>query len=141
MFFVFLSVPKKSTYPTIYLCNNIRKFFFSTTFAIIIITKTRNEAHIFLLFYVIIPCISIVIIFHSNLKGVDNQEKLVYQVIESAGNKGIWTRDIRFKCNLMMTEVNRILKTLESKKLIKAVKSVAVSCKLLKDTYEKLLSV
>ena len=54
-------------------------------------------------------------------------------MIESAGNKGIWTRDIRFKCNLMMTEVNRILKTLESKKLIKAVKSVAVG------TYSSLL--
>jgi len=57
---------------------------------------------------------------------VDRQEKLVYQIIEAAGNKGIWTRDIRFKCNLMLTEVNKILKNLESKKLIKAVKSVAV---------------
>ncbi|CAK8692487.1 DNA-directed RNA polymerase III subunit RPC6-like [Clavelina lepadiformis] len=65
----------------------------------------------------------------SNVKGVDSQEKLVYQVIESAGNKGIWTREIRYKCNLMLTEVNRILKTLESKKLIKAVKSVAASKK------------
>lgn len=40
---------------------------------------------------------------------------------------GIWTRDIRFKCNLLMTQVNKNLKNLESKKLIKAVKSVAVS--------------
>ena len=31
------------------------------------------------------------------------------------------------KCNLMLTEVNKILKNLESKKLIKAVQSVAVS--------------
>lgn len=41
--------------------------------------------------------------------------------------KGIWIRDIRFKCNLLLTQVNKILKNLETKKLIKAVKSVAVS--------------
>lgn len=40
---------------------------------------------------------------------------------------GIWIRDIRFKSNLLLTQVNKILKNLESKKLIKAVKSVAVS--------------
>lgn len=40
---------------------------------------------------------------------------------------GIWIRDIRFKCNLLLTQVNKILKNLETKKLIKAVKSVAVS--------------
>lgn len=103
------------------------------------------------------------------MKGSDNQEKLVYQIIEDAGNKGntligsfpafiqevnddadeldlqglfldlvnpppmsscaagIWSRDIRFKSNLPLTEINKILKNLESKKLIKAVKSVAVS--------------
>ena len=40
---------------------------------------------------------------------------------------GIWIRDIRFKSNIQLTQVNKILKNLESKKLIKAVKSVAVS--------------
>ncbi|XP_030052100.1 DNA-directed RNA polymerase III subunit RPC6 isoform X3 [Microcaecilia unicolor] len=86
------------------------------------------------------------------MKGSDNQEKLVYQIIEDAGNKvasrvdftlvmlvseiscwlgssvlsaGIWSRDIRYKSNLPLTEINKILKNLESKKLIKAVKSVA----------------
>ena len=43
---------------------------------------------------------------------------------------GIWIRDIRYKCNLLLTQVNKILKNLESKKLIKAVKSVAVSISL-----------
>ncbi|XP_054881971.1 DNA-directed RNA polymerase III subunit RPC6-like [Poeciliopsis prolifica] len=65
----------------------------------------------------------------SKMKGSDNQEKLVYQIIEDAGNKGIWSRDIRFKSNLPLTEINKILKNLESKKLIKAVKSVAASKK------------
>ncbi|XP_039182101.1 DNA-directed RNA polymerase III subunit RPC6 isoform X2 [Crotalus tigris] len=61
----------------------------------------------------------------AKMKGSDNQEKLVYQIIEDAGNKGIWSRDIRYKSNLPLTEINKILKNLESKKLIKAVKSVA----------------
>lgn len=43
-----------------------------------------------------------------------------------SGPTGIWSRDIRFKSNLPLTEINKILKNLESKKLIKAVKSVAV---------------
>ncbi|KAK3509962.1 hypothetical protein QTP70_023798 [Hemibagrus guttatus] len=65
----------------------------------------------------------------SKMKGSDNQEKLVYQIIEDAGNKGIWSREIRYKSNLPLTEINKILKNLESKKLIKAVKSVAASKK------------
>lgn len=62
-------------------------------------------------------------------KGADNEEKIVYTIIEEAGNKGIWTRDIRFKSNLMPTQLNKILKSLETKKIIKAVKSVAASKK------------
>ncbi|KAM9701083.1 LOW QUALITY PROTEIN: DNA-directed RNA polymerase III subunit RPC6-like, partial [Menidia menidia] len=62
----------------------------------------------------------------SKMKGSDNQRRSwLYQVIEDAGTKAIWSRDIRFKSNLPLTEVNKILKNLESKKLIKAVKSVA----------------
>ena len=63
----------------------------------------------------------------SKVKGVDNQERLVYQIIEEAGNKGIWIRDIRLRSNLLLTQLNKILKTLESRNLIKAVKSVGVS--------------
>ncbi|XP_054261892.1 DNA-directed RNA polymerase III subunit RPC6 isoform X2 [Macrosteles quadrilineatus] len=63
------------------------------------------------------------------LKGADNEEKVVYGIIEEAGNKGIWIRDIRFKSNLMMTTLGKILKQLEGKKMIKAVKSVSASKK------------
>lgn len=62
-------------------------------------------------------------------KGADNEEKIVYSIIEEAGNKGIWIRDIRVKSNLIMTQLNKILKNLESRKLIKAVKSVNASKK------------
>ena len=65
----------------------------------------------------------------SKTKGFESEEKLIYQVIENSENKGIWIRDIRFKCNLQMTQVNKILKNLESKKLIKAVNSVAAGKK------------
>ena len=63
------------------------------------------------------------------VKGADNEEKIVYSIIEEAGNKGIWIRDIRFKSNLILTQLNKILKILENKKLIKAVKSVSASKK------------
>lgn len=62
-------------------------------------------------------------------KGADNEEKIVYSIIEEADNKGIWIRDIRLKSNLIMTQLNKILKNLESRKLIKAVKSVNASKK------------
>lgn len=57
-------------------------------------------------------------------KGADNEEKIVYSIIEGGGNMGIWIRAIRVQSNLIMTQLNKILKNLENKKLIKAVKSV-----------------
>lgn len=63
------------------------------------------------------------------LKNADNQEKVIYQIIAAAGNKGIWVRDIRFKSNLLLAQVNKILKNLEGKKLVKSVKSVAAAKK------------
>jgi len=63
------------------------------------------------------------------LKNSDNQEKVVYQIIAASGNKGIWVRDIRFKSNLLLAQVNKILKNLEGKKLVKSVKSVAAAKK------------
>ncbi|KAJ8981346.1 hypothetical protein NQ317_002883 [Molorchus minor] len=63
------------------------------------------------------------------VKGADSEEKVVYKIIEEAGNKGIWIRDIRFKSNLNMTQLNKVLKSLETKKIIKAVKSVSASKK------------
>ena len=48
----------------------------------------------------------------------------MYQIIEDAGNKGIWMRDIRLKSNLLQAPTIKILRTLESKKLIKSVRTV-----------------
>lgn len=65
------------------------------------------------------------------IKGADNEEKVVYNLIEEAGNKGIWIRDIRVRSNLANTQLTKVLKSLESKKVIKAVKCVNVCLALL----------
>lgn len=63
------------------------------------------------------------------VKGADNEEKVVFNLIEEAGNKGIWIRDIRIRSNLLNTQLTKVLKSLESKKIIKAVKCVNASKK------------
>ena len=50
-----------------------------------------------------------------------------YKVIAVLLNAGIWVRDIRYKSNLQLPQINKILKSLEGKKLVKSVKSVNVS--------------
>lgn len=64
------------------------------------------------------------------VKGADNEEKIVYRIIEEAKNKGIWSRDIRIKSNLTHGPLKKILKSLETNKLIKVVKNVANKKKL-----------
>ncbi|CAG2117973.1 unnamed protein product, partial [Medioppia subpectinata] len=54
---------------------------------------------------------------------------IVYSIVEKASNKGIWIRDIRFQSNLSQTQLNKVLKNMETKKLIKSVKSVTASKK------------
>nr|XP_023021012.1 probable DNA-directed RNA polymerase III subunit RPC6 [Leptinotarsa decemlineata] len=65
----------------------------------------------------------------STPKGTDNEEKVVYKIIEEAGNIGIWIRAIRVASNLNAIQLNKVVKSLEMKKLIKAVKSVSESKK------------
>lgn len=60
---------------------------------------------------------------------LDSEERIIFSIIQEGGNTGIWIRDIRVKSNLIMTQLNKILKNLENKKLIKAVKSVNASKK------------
>jgi DNA-directed RNA polymerase III subunit RPC6 len=60
---------------------------------------------------------------------MDSEERVIYNIVEEGGNTGIWIRDIRVKSNLIMTQLNKILKNLETRKLIKAVKSVNASKK------------
>ena len=69
----------------------------------------------------------VIVFLHSKTKGFEKEEKLVYQIIEDSTNKGIWIRDIRYKSNLPNKQISKVLKTLESKKLIKSVKSISAA--------------
>lgn len=64
------------------------------------------------------------------IKGFTIEEKIVHKIIEEVGNKGIWIGDIRKKTNLMHTQLQKILKSLEAKQFIKTVKSVTSNRKM-----------
>lgn len=54
----------------------------------------------------------------------NDDERIVYQCIRTAGNKGIWTRDLKQRTSLHQTVISKTLRQLESRKLVKSVKSV-----------------
>ena len=58
-------------------------------------------------------------------KGLSSEDLLVYQIIQQSGNTGIWTKDLKQKSNLPQAQIAKIFKSLEARKLIKAVKHVA----------------
>ncbi|CBQ72519.1 related to RPC34-DNA-directed RNA polymerase III, 34 KD subunit [Sporisorium reilianum SRZ2] len=55
---------------------------------------------------------------------LDENETLVYSHIKDARNEGIWTKQLKARTGLHQTIINRCLKSLEQKQLVKAVKSV-----------------
>ncbi|KAJ9476249.1 DNA-directed RNA polymerase III subunit RPC6 [Pseudozyma hubeiensis] len=55
---------------------------------------------------------------------LDENETLVYSHIKDSRNEGIWTKQLKSRTNLHQTIINRCLKSLEQKQLVKAVKSV-----------------
>lgn len=59
----------------------------------------------------------------------DMDEKLIYAQIKESGNKGIWIRDIATKTNVKSLALNKALKSLETKRLIKSVQSVGAASK------------
>lgn len=60
----------------------------------------------------------------STLGTLDNDEALVFTQVREAGNEGIWTKQLKTRTNLHQTVMNRCLKALDNKSLIKSVKSV-----------------
>lgn len=72
----------------------------------------------------------------TKLQGLDASSKVVYQVIESSGNKGIWTVDIRTQTNIPQTTLAKIFKQLETRRLIKPIKSVTAKTKKLYMLYD-----
>ncbi|KAJ1731107.1 34-kDa subunit of RNA polymerase III (C) [Coemansia biformis] len=55
---------------------------------------------------------------------MNEEDRLIYKLIENSGNEGIWVRTLKLKSNLPQTIVNRSLKQLEAQDIIKSVKSV-----------------
>lgn len=72
----------------------------------------------------------------SKFEGLDATSRMVYQVIEGVGNKGIWTKDIRLQTNVQQQALTKIFKSLESRRLIKPVKSVSAKSKKLYMLYD-----
>ena len=58
------------------------------------------------------------------LGSMDPDEAMIFSQIRESGNEGIWTKQLKNRTNLHQTIMTRCLKALESKTLIKAVKSV-----------------
>ena len=58
------------------------------------------------------------------LKDLSRDDRIVYGVVKASGDKGIWIKDIRTKTNLAINSVDGSVKKLESKGIIKAVKTV-----------------
>ncbi|KDR83354.1 hypothetical protein GALMADRAFT_1337821 [Galerina marginata CBS 339.88] len=57
-------------------------------------------------------------------KGLSGEENLVLSHIKGSGNEGIWTKHLKAKTSLHQTVIDRCLKTLTQKRLIKRVPSV-----------------
>ncbi|KAJ2961765.1 hypothetical protein NQZ79_g3077 [Umbelopsis isabellina] len=55
---------------------------------------------------------------------LDSDSKLIYNWIRDSGSEGIWTKDLKKHTNLHINVVNRVLKALEHKQLVKSVKHV-----------------
>jgi len=65
----------------------------------------------------------------TKFEGLDQQAKMVYQIIERSGNKSIWTRDIKIQSKIPQQQLNKCFKALESRKLIKPIKAVNAKSK------------
>ncbi|XP_006459884.1 hypothetical protein AGABI2DRAFT_202311 [Agaricus bisporus var. bisporus H97] len=57
-------------------------------------------------------------------KDLNGEENLVFSHIKAAGSEGIWTKHLKTKTNLHQTIIDRSLKTLTQKRLVKRVPSV-----------------
>jgi DNA-directed RNA polymerase III subunit RPC6 len=52
------------------------------------------------------------------------EDMIIYQLIEGSHSNGIWTKTLKDKSNMQTYQITQIIKRLEAKKLIKAVKSI-----------------
>eukprot|EP01032_Pedospumella_encystans_P019805 gene19805-22512_t len=62
-------------------------------------------------------------------EGLGPEQMLVHQIIERAGNRGIWTRDIKLASSIPQHMLTKTLKILEQRSLIKSIRSVVSKSK------------
>uniref|UniRef100_A0A914Z6C6 DNA-directed RNA polymerase III subunit RPC6 n=1 Tax=Panagrolaimus superbus TaxID=310955 RepID=A0A914Z6C6_9BILA len=65
----------------------------------------------------------------TQLTDLTAEEQLVFSLIEESNTKGIWIKEIRDRSGLPETQMKRVLKNLEKKKLVKAIKAVGTTRK------------
>lgn len=65
----------------------------------------------------------------AKFEGLTQDQIMVYQQCEKATNKGIWTRDIKNATNIPQHTLTKALKILETRTLIKSVRSVTSKSK------------
>lgn len=58
------------------------------------------------------------------VRDMSPDEAMVYSYVEASGREGIWTKTIRMRSGLHQHVVNRCLKSLETKRITKSIKSV-----------------
>ncbi|KAJ1515541.1 34-kDa subunit of RNA polymerase III (C) [Coelomomyces lativittatus] len=73
---------------------------------------------------------------HCRMDELENEEKLVYSFIKQVGTQGIWVRTLANRTNLHQSILNKALKKLEQRQLVKTVKSVKLGNKKLYMLYE-----
>lgn len=60
---------------------------------------------------------------------LDQNEQIAYNCIRGAGNMGIWIRNIKTETNLPQAVLNKVMRSLEKRDMIKTVKSVKAPTK------------
>ncbi|CAJ0963840.1 unnamed protein product, partial [Mesorhabditis belari] len=65
----------------------------------------------------------------TQLAGVSQEEQLIYQLVEESATNGIWIRELREGSGLSQIQLRKVLKQLETRKLIKTVKAVGTTRK------------
>ncbi len=72
----------------------------------------------------------------ARLGELTNEQRLVLQVVERADTSGVWLRDIKSATSMQQQTLNKALKVLESRKLVKTVRSVQQKTKKLYMAYD-----
>jgi hypothetical protein len=61
----------------------------------------------------------------ARLKDLEENDLMVLQYVERGSTQGVWVRNIKINTRLQHVQINKILRKLENRKLVKPVKCVA----------------